>query len=375
MRGRPLYPLLLVVLPTAAFLLLWVIFSAGTVRELPVAVIDLDDTSMSRQLVRMVDSSPSMAVTERGLSGIDGEHLLLSGEVYAVLLIPRDLERDLLRGSRAVVTLYRNSQLLLPSSLIRREVLTVVGTLSAGIEIRQREARGEAPAAARERLEPILVQSHPLFNPWLNYMYFLVSSLLPAVLQIFVLVTAVHAVGVELKEGSGPDWLAASGGSVARAVAGKLLPYTAAHLILAAFMLTMILGLIGAPLHGDLPALVVGTVLFVLAGQALGATLAAWFASLRLATSAAAFIATPAFAFAGLTFPTSAMPLHAQAWGELLPLTHYLEMLVEQVMRGAPVAASAPELLALASFVLVVPLLGHRRLARVLAEERFWGRP
>lgn len=372
--SRPLYPLLLVVLPLASFALLWIIFSAGTIHDLPVAVVDLDGSPLSRQLVRMLDASPTMSVTRSVGSGLNAERLLLSGDAYAALLIPSDFERSVLRGSPAAVTLYRNSQLLLPSSVIRRDAMAVVATLSAGIEVRQREARGEAPAEARQRFEPVRVERHALFNPWLNYVYFLVSSLLPAMLQIFVLVAAVHAVGVELKEGSGLEWLEAAGGSIARAVAGKLLPYTVGYLVVAGFMLTLILEFMGVPLHGDLPTVVTGTVLFILSYQALGVLLAAWFANLRLATSAAAFLATPAFAFVGITFPTEAMPAYAAAWGALLPLTHELRLLVEQVMRGAPATASLPELAALAGFVLVLPILAHRRLGRVLADPRYWGR-
>ncbi len=372
--GRPLYPLLLVVLPLVSFALLWTIFSAGMVHDLPVAVADLDGSPLSRRLVRMLDASPTLVVTRRVGSGLEAEQLLLAGEVYAAVLIPADFERSVLRGEPAAVTLYRNSQLLLPSSIIRRDAMAAIGTLSAGIEIRSREARGETPAQARERFEPIRVERHALFNPWLNYVYFLVSSLLPAMLQIFVLVAAVHAVGVELKEGTGREWLEAAGGSTVRAVAGKLLPYTAGFLVIAAFMLTLILEFMGVPLHGDLPTLVAGTLLFVLAYQGLGVLLAAWLANLRLATSAAAFVATPAFAFVGVTFPTEAMPVYARAWGALLPLTHYLCVLVEQVMRGAPASVSLTELTILAGFALLLPALSLRRLARVLDDERYWGR-
>jgi len=60
----------------------------------------------------------------------------------------------------------------------------------------------------------------------------------------------------------------------------------------------------GVPLHGDLSTVLAGTALLVLAYEGIGLVLAAWFANLRFATSAAAFVATPAFALVGLTFPT-----------------------------------------------------------------------
>ena len=374
-RSRPLYPMLLFVLPLISFALLWTIFSAGTAHDLPIAVIDQDGTPLSRRLVRMLDAAPSIAVSRQVGSGHAAEQLMLSGDIYGAVLIPKDLERDVYRGTPAVVTIYRNSQFMLPSGIIRRDALAAVGTLSAGIEISQREARGEPSSLAGERYEPIHTDSHPLFNPWLNYIYFLVSSLLPTMLQIFIIVTSVHAVGVELKDGTSGQWLDSAGGSVIRAVAGKMLPYAVSYSVLSIFMLALILKFMGVPLHGDLPTLIVGTLLFVFACQGLGVVLTACFANLRLATSSAAFMASPAFAFAGLTFPTSAMPPFATAWSMLLPLTHYLRLLVEQMMHGAPVSASLPELFLLAGFAVMLPLLAQPRLARVLNDERYWGKP
>lgn len=374
MSTRVLYPLLVVVLPLVSFALLWAIFAAGTIHDLPVAVVDLDGSPLSRRLVRMLDASPTMVVTHRLGSGLAAEKLMLEGKIYAAVLIPRNLERDVLRGAPTSVVLYRNSQLLVPSSLIRRDMMAAVGTLSAGIEIRQRMARGESPAGALKHFEPIRSDRHALFNPWLNYLYFIVSSLLPTMLQLFVIVAAVHAVGIEIKEGTGPEWLATAGGSAIRAICGKLLPYTVGFLVVGWFMVAFTLRFMGVPLHGDLTTVLAGTIMFILAYEGIGVVLAAWFANLRFATSAAAFIATPAFAFVGLTFPTMAMPPVAQVWGALLPLTHYLRLLAEQVMRGAPPAASLPELGALAAFLVVTPLLATHRLRTVLTTARYWGR-
>ena len=90
--------------------------------------------------------------------------------------------------------------------------------------------------------------------------------------------------------------------------------------------------------------------------------------------SAAAFLSGPAFAFSGITFPVAAMPLAAQTWSALIPLTHYLRVMVDQAMRGAPLAVSSLPLAALAAFVLLLPVASLGRLRRVATDERFWGR-
>jgi ABC-2 type transport system permease protein len=184
----------------------------------------------------------------------------------------------------------------------------------------------------------------------------------------------VNSLGSELREGTAGEWVDAAGDSTARALAGKLLPSTLCFLGVAGAAMAVLFGIAGVPLRGSLPLLLLGTLLFVLAYQAVGVLLVAFFANLRFATSVAAFLASPAFAYAGITFPMMGMPAFARFWGSLLPLTHYLQLLVDQSMKGAPAPVSLPSLLALLAFVVVAPLAAWPRLRRVLREDRFWGR-
>jgi ABC-2 type transport system permease protein len=372
--ARPLEPLLLVVLPALALGFTWAIFSAGLPRDLPVAVVDLDHSRLSRQLARMIDATPTVRVAERPDQVQAAEELVLGGRVYAYVLLPEGLEREVKRGKAAPVVAYTNAQLLVPASLVRRDLLAATGTLSAGIKLRRLRAAGETEASARVRLEPVRADLHALFNPELNYVSYLFVALFPTLLHVFVLLAAVNSVGSELREGTAGEWLAAAGGSVPRALAGKLLPSTLAFLAVAGAAMAVLFGAAGVPQRGSLPLLLLGTLLFVLAYQAIGVLLVALFANLRLATSVAAFLASPAFAYAGITFPTMGMPPFARLWGALLPLTHYLELLVDQAMKGAPSSSSLAPLAALTAFAMASPLLGGRRLGRVLRDGRFWGR-
>ena len=372
-RG-PLEPLLLLVLPALALALTYAIFSAGLPRELPVAVLDGDHTRLSRQLVRIVDASPTIRVAARPDDPGAAEDLVLSGRVYGWLLIPEGFEREVRLGRRSPVIAYTNAQLLVPASLVRRDLQAATATLSAGIKLRRLRAAGESADSAGVRFEPVRAELHALFNPQLDYVAYIVTALFPTLLHVFVLLAAVQSVGSELREGSAAEWLATAHGSLVRALAGKLLPATVSFVIVAAAALAVLFGALGVPLRGSPGLLLLGTLGFVLAYQAIGVLLVALAANLRFATSLAAFLASPAFAYAGITFPTQGMPAVARAWGALLPLTHYLRLLVEQSAKGAPFAVSAPSLAALAAFVAGALLLGWRRLGRVVRDPRYWGR-
>lgn len=372
--SRPLEPLLLVVLPSLSLALTWAIFSSGLPRELPVAVVDEDHTRLSRQLVRMIDATPTVRVASRPSDPEAARELVLSGRAYAVVVVPEGLERGAKRGRPEPVVAWTNAQLLVPASLVRRDLQAATATLSAGVEMRRLRAAGETAESAAARFTPVRADVHALFNPQLDYVSYLFAALLPTLLHLFVLLAAVNSVGAELREGTAGEWLAAAGGSLARAVAGKMLPSTALLVGVAVSATAVLFGAAGVPMRGSPALLLLGTVLFVLAYQAIGILLVALFANLRFATSVAAFLASPAFAYAGITFPTMGMPAFARFWGSLLPLTHYLRLLVDQSMKGAPASVSWPGILALLGFAVVPLLLAWPRLRRVASDPGFWGR-
>ena len=374
MAAEPIYALLLVILPLVAFGVLWAIFWQGVPRELPVAVLDRDHTALSRQLVRMIDASPTMRVAFTVADETEGERLIREGRAYALATIPVDFERAIRRGEAAPVICHHNAQLLLPASLIRRDLRGVVGTLSAGAELKRLQGGGTPRGVAMARIEPIRMERHTLFNPELSYLSYLLAALLPTMLQVFILVAAVQALGSELKDGTAADWLATAGGRTWKAVTGKLLLTTVHFSLMGLAMVAVLFRELGLPLAGSFGAIIGATLLFVLAVEAVGIALVAWLANLRFATSAAAFLSGPAFAFSGITFPVAAMPLAAQTWSALIPLTHYLRVMVDQAMRGAPLAVSSLPLAALAAFVLLLPVASLGRLRRVATDERFWGR-
>jgi ABC-2 type transport system permease protein len=357
---------LLVLLPLGAIALLWATFSGEVVRDLPVAVVDGDHSALSRRLIRMLDATPSIRVAGEVASPDAGYGELVSGRAWALFVIPRGLERDVRRGMAPPVVCYLNSQALIPAGAIRRDATAAVATLSAGVQLAAREARGASPAAALASVRPVRADAHTLFNPPLSYLTYMTSALLPTVLQIFILLAAVQALGSELRDGTSAEWLGAAGGSVFRAVAGKLWVYTVYFFSLTLAVLFLFWRASGVPLRGSAALIAAATLLFVLAYQALGVLFVAVARDLRLATSAASFFSGPAFAFAGVTFPAAGMTPVAQLWSALLPLSHYLRIVIDQAIRGAEPAASIGGLGVLALFVVVAPALSFRGLRRLL---------
>jgi ABC-2 type transport system permease protein len=340
--------------------LLLLIFIDQVPEGLSVAVVDLDRTAPSRQLVRVVDAAPGLSVNAQREDLSQAAELVRQGEVFGVIVVPRDFGRDLVRAEQPRVQLYYNRQTLTAGNLVLRDVRTAVATLAIGIGLSQ----GVLPA--------VLVDTHPLFNPGLEFGRFLALPLAVAVLHVLMVVVAIDVSGRELRTGSAAHWRDAAGGRATAALLGKLLPYLGWFFVLGLVVLAALMRLLGIEFRGSVALWGLGWLGLVVASFGLGTFLLGMLANLRLATSVASVVVSPAFAYSGMTFPTMAMEGFAAIWAQVLPLGHFLHLQAGQALIGAPVSAAGSNLLVLALFAFL-PLLTLPRWRRWLSDPNAWG--
>lgn len=361
-------------IPLAACALTWWIFSAGTPRDIPIAVVDQDRSALSRSLSRMLDESPGITVAAQPAGSAHALALLRERRAYGIVIIPEGLQRDLLTGRAATVQWFYNGQFSAHAGSLSRDVRTVVSTLSAGVELTAREKRGASPVQAAQQFEPIRLRLVTLFNENASYESFLALALIPSMLQIFIALAAVTAIGRELKAGSVPQWLDAAGGHWPVAVLGKLAIAAACFALQAVLFVAFFARVRGWAIEGSAPAILIGLMLLVAAYLGVGTLMIAATLGLRQALSVAAFITAPAFAFSGQGFPLMAMPPAARAWAEALPLTHYLQLQSRHWLAGAPWPYGVGEQLDLVAFAVAGFGLGMWLLKRRALSPAAWGR-
>lgn len=361
-------------IPLVLYFLIWLIFSGGIARNIPIVVVDEDHSVLSRQLVRWLDASPGIAVVAEAQSGPQAMSLLRERRAYGMVLIPRDMATDLQNGRAATVQWFYNGQFSSHAGALSKDVRTVVTTLSVGVELTARTKRGTSTIQANEQFEPVRSKLVSLFNENTSYESFLVMVLIPSMLQIFIVIAVVTTIGRELRDASVPAWLGAAGGSWAAALGGKLLIPVIAFLLQALLFVVFFTGLLGWVIEGSASAVLGSLFLFVLAYVGVGLLLIAATLSLRMALSAAAFITAPAFAYAGQGFPLLAMPTLAKVWANALPLTHYLPLQTRHWLGGAPLSQGIGEMLVLCTFALGCGGVGYLLLKVRGAKAQSWGK-
>lgn len=367
LRARPLDLAMLTIVPLAAALLVWSLFWAGLPRALPIAVLDGDHSALTRQVLRLLQASPGLRVAAQPADAAEAASLLRRGAVYAVLELPAGLSRDVKQGRAGRAALLHNAQFATHSGIVQRDVRSVLGTLSAGIELQAREKRGEPALGARAGLEPLRTALVSLHNESLDYEPFLGAALVPTVLHVFAMVAGAWALGRELRDGTLPAlWQAAP--HAGAALAAKLLLPWGALVAIDALVFAARGG--GATLGAVIGLHALMLALYV----ALGALVALAARSLRTALSAAGFVTAPAFAYAGVGFPLLAMPALGHAWSQALPLTHVLAAQSTLLQTGAPARSVLPLGVGLAAVTVLLAAAAAVLLPRRAADPSAWGR-
>jgi ABC-2 type transport system permease protein len=367
LRRRPFLLAFVTIVPLALMALLTAIFSAGLATRLPIAVLDLDSSDLSRSIIRMVDATPDTAVAVRAGELAEGRGMILSGKVHGLLMLPQNLERDVFAGRRPEVVFFYNTQTLTTGNLTLRGINAAVPTAAMGIRLSLRTAQGQPIEEAQAAISPIPVQVHALFNPTLNYVHFLLAALLPSLLQIVIVTASAYSVGLDFETRHRLRILRRLGGGLWPAMAGKLLPYTVIFLLVLGVSDAVLFGILELPLHGRGWLLDIAGFLFVLSCQLLGALLALLLTPTATAVSIATLLTSPAFGFMGIGFPRLGMNAFSLGFGSLLPGTWYLTARIDQTIRGTPLDLSWRPILVLLAFVVGLAGLVALRLERIRA--------
>lgn len=364
-----------IILPVVMTVLYVLMFWKGTVHDLPIAVYDGDRTELSRQLVRMLDATPTAEVAIETESIGQGRDAMERGKVNALVVIPRGLQANVLSGTGgAQISAEISGARILNSGLLKRDITTVFQAFNIGVETQMLGAKGIPAAKGYAMAYPVAMDKHILFNPYGSYAYYLLPGLLFVMLAITVSLVTVYTVGGELKNGTAAEWVETAGGSITRALAAKLTPYLLLFGVLSLFISTLLYRFMGLPFQGTHAAiLVLGNLLFILAYMAIGVMLVAVTANMRFSLSMAGGLATASLSFCGLTFPAIAMYPAIAALAKLFPLTYFIDIFIEQSLRGAPLARSLGDIAALGAFTLAMAIL-MPRLKKVALEPKYYGK-
>lgn len=370
MSSRQLYILVVLVLPILSILFFVSLFNEGVPTKMPIAIVDLDQTASSRKIARNIEVTPLSTVKEYLQSETEAMSELRTGNIYGFVVIPKNFQADILASRQPVISYYYQNGFLIVGGLIQSDLTFVLHTLSGGINIQKREAMGQKEDYIMSQVQPIQVSTHQLFNPTANYSVYISTIVLPIMLQLFILLMTVYSIGIEIKEKTSHEWLRLSNKSIFTAITGKLLPYTVIFFFLMMFQNFLLYKVMQIPMQTSLGWLMLGSLLFVMAYQAVGLFFIGLLPMMRHSLNLSAFYGILALTFCGFSFPIEAMPPVFQYWASGFPVRHYMHIFQSQILTGFELKYSMLSYLYMMLF-LFLPLTIINRLKSALIYQTF----
>ena len=360
MFARPLYIFASVGVMALSTFFFLTLMRGGAAERMPIAVVDHDQTSISRRLIHEMQATPSVDVQLVTNSYPEAREAMQQGKIYGIMVLPSGMYSDLVSMKRPKIDFYITNSYTVGGNTAYKQLLTMVNLTSGAFQREVLRKKGMTDEVIMHRIQPLAVEGHLIANPWGNYSIYLVSTILPGILGLICLMLTIFAIGFELKTKTSREWLRAAGGNYTVAMIGKLIPYTFIYLILGISSHAILYHFAGFPVYGSYWRLMFGLVLFIFAMEAMGITMIGLLPTLRDAISVGALYSMLGFSLSGFTYPQMSMLAPVKALSYLEPLRHYYLIYVNEALMGAPVQNSMSPAFALTAFMLVSILVAPR---------------
>lgn len=340
------FPLLLVVFFTT-------MLDEGTPQDLPIGVVDQDDSSMSRGLIRNLDAMQNSRVAYRFSNITEARNAMQEGKVYAYLYIPEGTAAKLLAGRQPKISYYYTMTCMTAGSMASKDLKTIGMLGSAAVGQAMLSAKGASPQQIKAALQPVTIDAHMIANPYSSYNYSLTTVFVPGILMLFMALLSAYSLGMEMKFDTGKDWLARARGNIVVAILGKYIVHALVFLLVIFLYQYYIFDVLHFPCLGSVWSIVRLTLMQVAASLGFGIFAFGLMPSMRMSMSISSLWFVLSISMCGSAFPISGMdaPLQAMSW--LFPLRHYWMLYQSTVLNGFPVIDVWFHLVALVAFTLL----------------------
>ena len=362
---NPIYGCSMVVFPILVMLFFTSLMDDGLPTDMPIGVVDLDNTSTSRSLSRRLDAFQMSHVVARYPSVSEARRAVQRNEIYAFLYIPKGTTEKLLASRQPKVTFFYSYTTLASGALLFKDLKTISTLGSAAVGQATLRARGATDRQIQTLLQPIRIDLHQIANPWTSYNVYLTTMIVPGMIMLFILLISAYSLGCELKFGTSKTLMALADNSVVTALVGKFLPQSLIFLTIVYGYEWYVFYHLGFPHLGSPWMLALIGAIQVFASQGFGIFAFGLMPSLRMSMSVCSLWAVLSISMAGSAFPVMGMDGALQSLSWLFPLRHYYMIYQICVFNGFPLFEAWFHFAALCGFLLL-PWLVVRKIKNAL---------
>ena len=355
--SRPLYIVSMVVIPLLSAVFFVTLLSNGVITKAPTAIVDLDRTPQSRQLIHTIGHMQAIDITATADTYAEGIDLIQRGEVLGFFMIPAGYGKESISGKTPQLSYYINYCYFAPANYMMKGYTVTSAFAGGGIAKEKFLKVGINPEKIQSILRPYLYAFHPIGNPRTNYSVYLCNSFVPCILALMVMIMTAFTITEELKRGTSRQWLDTAGGNIIVALLGKMLPQTVIFSITGIAIQAILFGFCKLPLHCSIFTMMLAMFLTVIACQALALLITCALPNMRWSIAICSLVGMLSFSFTGFSFPIENMYPSIAIFSYLVPIRYYFLIYADQALAGIPFAYSAKYFAMLLCFIPVGGLL------------------
>lgn len=358
--------ILLFIVPAFLIIFVCAMFSNGVSERIPVAVVDYDHSSLSRDIISNIDASKSIQLIAMPENVEQAQHLMRNMEINAFIEIPRGAAASLFRADNNPLVIRYNGQF---RSTGNAAFLGLQAAASPALQsLKNRVQVGMANKSTSA--SPINVEILNISNAQNSYERFLTPIAIPVLLSIVLSSAVICAIGrfFETKE-LYRQWISKSRSYLSVAVIARALPY-----VIIIFLWNLLFHLWqtvirGWPILGSPWILMLAILMLCI----LTACIAVMFISLTRDLLKALSIST-VYTSAALTYSDGTLSIlnangWANFWSNFQPFTHYYRIQLEQVNLGSDIATSLHQFAILSLYIIIPSLIIFLLLGKHKAKE------
>ncbi len=343
-------------------------YGPQVLRNVPIGIVDECRTPTSRELIRTFDAGPNTYAAYEPTGMAEAEELFFGRKIYGVVYIPSDYEKRLLGGEQANVAIYVDASYFLMYRQVFQELVATIGQTGAMVEFQRLVAKGAQIPQAMATTQPVIYQSHNLFNPYLGYGTFAMPAIIMVIIQQTMLI-GIGMIGGTWREFGLYGKLCPadrSRMSTLPIVAGKTLVYASIYAVTTFYILGLHYRLFHYPTNGSSLTIAAFMIPYLLACITFGIAVSTLFRYRENSLLLLLWTSIPMLMLSGISFPREAIPDWLYAFGQIFPSSHGVNAFIRIRSMGASFEEVLPEIRALWMLVFVYGGLACIGIHRVL---------
>lgn len=319
---------------TASFV--YMTLSESIVRNLPVGIIDFDNSQTSRNIAFNIESSSTLTIQSHYESVLDAKEAISKKEIYAAIILPKDLESNAKKGIPTNLPIYYNAELVFVGKNIQSALTQIFANENVRLKFSKNIAKNTNTTLAMGKSVDIMPKIIALYNPNSDFAAFLLPALIPCLWQLFIILCMISFMAYDERD---VGYIINKQNKIRAFYTHLTIKVSLNTLIFFAwwgiFMFSFYkFGFIDGINSHNVATIALCALVTILAYSSIGIFLYALIRSHTRAISIAAVYAAPSLAFVGITYPINNMEAFATFWSKILPITKYLEVYMQQANYG-----------------------------------------